>query len=143
MRKRAAARGMNFWSGQPTRSAPRASQRRTTRATRRRRCCCTCCAGPGRAACAGSRPCADALSAPCSRRPRAEIEAYLEKNHLGHVEDETNADTTLRRNFLRLELMPQIERFQPGAAANFCRAAELLRAEDDYLDGARALAPAR
>lgn len=72
---------------------------------------------------------------PLLQTTRAEIEAYLEKNHLGHVEDETNADTTLRRNFLRLELMPQIERFQPGTAANLCRAAELLRAEDDYLDG--------
>ena len=46
---------------------------------------------------------------PLLQTTRAEIEAYLEKNHLGHVEDETNADTTLRRNFLRLELMPQIE----------------------------------
>ena len=34
---------------------------------------------------------------PLLQTTRAEIEAYLEKNHLGHIEDETNADTTLRR----------------------------------------------
>ena len=91
--------------------------------------------GAGTRGLRGIPPVRGRIVRPLLQTTRAEIEAYLEKNHLGHVEDETNADTTLRRNFLRLELMPQIERFQPGTAANLCRAAELLRAEDDYLDG--------
>lgn len=90
--------------------------------------------GAGMRGLRGIPPVRGRIVRPLLRTTRAEIEAYLLENHLGHVEDETNADTSLRRNFLRLELMPQLERFQPGVAANLCRTAELLRAEDEYLD---------
>ena len=65
--------------------------------------------GAGTRGLRGIPPVRGRIVRPLLQTTRAEIEAYLEKNHLGHVEDETNADTTLRRNFLRLELMPQIE----------------------------------
>lgn len=65
--------------------------------------------------------------------PRATIEAYAEVWNLTWVDDESNADTGLSRNFLRHEVLPVIEGRFPGtverlaqAAANFAEADSLL-----------------
>ena len=65
--------------------------------------------------------------------PRALIEAYAEAHHLTWVDDESNAESRFRRNFLRNEIMPALEGKFPGAsralgraAAHFAEGAELL-----------------
>lgn len=64
---------------------------------------------------------------------RAEIEAYAEEHQLAWVEDESNRDTGLTRNFLRHEVLRGIAKRFPTAeaalaqgAANFQEAAGLL-----------------
>jgi tRNA(Ile)-lysidine synthase len=65
--------------------------------------------------------------------PRAEIERYAAAHALAWVEDESNANTAHTRNWLRHDVLPQLERRVPAvrstlarAAANMAEAAELL-----------------
>jgi tRNA(Ile)-lysidine synthase len=66
---------------------------------------------------------------------RAEIETHARLRGLGWVEDESNADTVRRRNFLRLDVLPHLERQFPGARAAIARAAAHLAEASELLDG--------
>jgi tRNA(Ile)-lysidine synthase len=64
---------------------------------------------------------------------RQEIEVYARSNELGWVDDESNADTALTRNFIRHEVLTAVNRRFPAAetalaqaAANFAEASGLL-----------------
>ena len=54
---------------------------------------------------------------------RAEIEAYADAHGLVWVDDESNADTGLTRNFLRHEVLPLLAGRFPGVEKNLARAA--------------------
>jgi tRNA(Ile)-lysidine synthase len=65
--------------------------------------------------------------------PRAALEAYAASRNLLWIDDESNADTDFRRNYLRHEVMPRLAARFPGsdaalarAAAHFAEAADLL-----------------
>ena len=45
---------------------------------------------------------------------RAEIDAYIEENHLDYVEDHTNAELDARRNQIRHRLMPLLRELYPS-----------------------------
>ena len=45
--------------------------------------------------------------------PRAVILAYAQAHHLSWVEDDSNADSTIFRNYLRHEILPRIEKKWP------------------------------
>lgn len=90
--------------------------------------------GTGPQGLAGIPPVRGNIVRPLLQTTRREIEAYLREHDLTWVEDETNQDEALRRNLLRRQLMPQLEQLHGGAAKNICRAAELLRQEDSFLD---------
>lgn len=89
--------------------------------------------GSGMEGLAGIPPVRGKIIRPLLQTPREEIEAYCRINHLSFVEDETNTDTALTRNRLRLEIMPLLKGLYPGAQQSICRTAELLRREDTYL----------
>jgi len=65
---------------------------------------------------------------------RAEIETHARLRGLEWVEDESNADTIRRRNFLRSDVFPLLERQFPGARATFARAAAHLAEARELLD---------
>lgn len=65
---------------------------------------------------------------------RAQIEAYARSKGLEWVEDESNADTARRRNFLRREAIPLLERQFPAASAAIARAAAHLAEARELLD---------
>lgn len=44
---------------------------------------------------------------------RAEVEQYLQENHLSFVTDQTNFDEVYTRNWIRHELLPVLEKKQP------------------------------
>ena len=71
---------------------------------------------------------------PLLQTGRAEIEDYLQKNGLPHVEDSTNEDTHYARNRLRRELWPQLETVNPAVTRAIGRTAEIVRGENAYLD---------
>ena len=65
---------------------------------------------------------------------RAEIETHARLHGLEWVEDESNADTSRRRNFLRRDVFPLLERQFPGARATIARAAAHLAEARELLD---------
>src|SRR6266508_1173727 len=65
---------------------------------------------------------------------RAEIEAYARLRGLDWIEDESNADTARRRNFLRREAIPLLERQFPAASATVARAAVHLAEARELLE---------
>ncbi len=73
------------------------------------------------------------LLRPLLGRPRAELEAYAREHDLKWIDDPSNFDTTLERNYLRHTLLPQLEERRAGmhkvlarSAANFAESAHLL-----------------
>src|SRR5690606_39318048 len=82
---------------------------------------------------------------PLLEHPRGALLAHAQAQGLQWIEDPSNTDTTLDRNFLRHAILPVLARRWPGAGAALARsaalcaeAAQLLEAED-----ARALASVR
>jgi tRNA(Ile)-lysidine synthase len=67
---------------------------------------------------------------PLLNEPREVIETYVAKLDLAPIEDPSNSDTALRRNALRHEVVPVLERHFPGAVTALARYATLA-AEDD------------
>ncbi len=103
------------------------------------------------------------LMRPLLDTSRSELEAYAREQGLTWIDDPSNFDTTLERNYLRHTLLPQLEERRAGAhkvlarsAANFAESAQLLDelAEEDLqavlgdggvlsLAALRVLSPAR
>ena len=64
-----------------------------------------------------------------------ELRDMLAESGQSWREDATNRDPRYLRNALRLEVMPQLERLVPGAAARMSETALLLREDEDALQG--------
>lgn len=75
-----------------------------------------------------------ALLRPLLDVPRALIEDYASANSLRWIDDESNADTHFRRNYLRHEVMPRLVAKFPGAPQSLARAAS------HFAEGAQLLA---
>jgi hypoxanthine phosphoribosyltransferase len=71
---------------------------------------------------------------PLLHESREAIEAYAIGLHLVHVDDPSNDDLTLRRNVIRHEVLPLLERQFPGATAALARFAALAAEDDRVLD---------
>ncbi len=72
---------------------------------------------------------------PLLRAGRDEIDRYVKETGLAYVTDETNADDTYARNFLRNEAIPLIGKRFPGAEEAICRFAEILARDEEFLCG--------
>ena len=64
------------------------------------------------------------LVRPLLEFPRGQLEAYARQHSLDAVEDPSNRDTDLDRNFLRAELLPLLESRWPGYRRTVARACE-------------------
>ena len=71
---------------------------------------------------------------PLLNQSRQELEVYAKKNKLKWVEDPSNQDTRYRRNAIRKDIIPKLEKIQPGAIANLARSADLLAQSQVLLD---------
>ncbi|SEL80179.1 tRNA(Ile)-lysidine synthase [Pseudoxanthomonas sp. GM95] len=58
-------------------------------------------------------------------QPRSAITTYAQANTLEWIEDDSNADTTLDRNFLRHQILPLLRQRWPQAGAVLARSAAL------------------
>ena len=66
---------------------------------------------------------------------KKEIVAYARARHLTWSEDASNADTRHRRNLVRRRLLPYLRKIAgPETPQKLWRAAEIARAENDWLD---------
>jgi tRNA(Ile)-lysidine synthase len=63
---------------------------------------------------------------PLLNQSRKELEAYAKENKLKWIEDPSNQDRKYRRNAIRKDIIPKLEKIQPEALANMARSAELL-----------------
>ncbi len=72
--------------------------------------------------------------------PRSELPAYAKHHGLHWIEDPSNADTDLDRNFLRHRVLPLLRERWPHADAAFARSAALSAEAVELLDADDALA---
>ncbi len=63
-----------------------------------------------------------------------DVRAYASTLGVPIIEDESNADASYRRNAIRHEVLPVLERVSPGATINLARFAGLAAADDDLLE---------
>lgn len=92
------------------------------------------CRGTGGAGLRGIPPVRLNIVRPLLGCTRAEIEEYLCKNSVPHVEDSSNKTDDYSRNLIRHRVMPVLRELNPAMAAAANRAAELSRQDEDCLD---------
>ena len=90
--------------------------------------------GTGPEGLGGIPPVRGRLIRPLLNTPRQEIEEYLFRHGLGHVEDETNERLAFARNRLRKNVMPELEQINGALRQNLARTAAIVRRENDYLN---------
>jgi tRNA(Ile)-lysidine synthase len=71
---------------------------------------------------------------PLLKSTREEILAYLEQEGLSYREDSSNLTGLYRRNRIRRDLLPVMEKITPGIVRRLERQADILRADDAYLE---------
>lgn len=64
---------------------------------------------------------------------RQELEAYCQMHHLQPKEDETNADSTFLRNYIRNEMLPYLKKSHPRVETALTRLAEIAQADQNYI----------
>ncbi len=82
---------------------------------------------------AGIPPAQGDLVRPLIECDRREILAYLGRKKLGYRTDSSNLDPKFLRNRIRLELIPQLARYNPAVAATLVRTAQSFRELDEFL----------
>jgi tRNA(Ile)-lysidine synthase len=75
--------------------------------------------------------------------PRSILLAYAHEHHLHWLEDPSNSDTALRRNFLRAEILPRLRTRWPDADAALAHSATWARNAADFIDAESRKALAR
>lgn len=71
---------------------------------------------------------------PLLGQSRADLEAYAKEHKLKWVEDPSNRSLVYRRNAIRKQIIPRLEKIQPEAVANLAKSAELLAQSQKLLD---------
>jgi len=71
---------------------------------------------------------------PLIAQSKAELEAYAKSNKLKWVEDPSNQNIQYRRNAIRKDIIPRLEKIQPDAIANLARSANILGQSQTLLD---------
>jgi len=73
---------------------------------------------------------------PLLNETRDAIERYIQEHQLPFREDASNLSMKYKRNQLRHHLLPILrEEYNPNIVRNFGQLADLLQAEDDFIDG--------
>jgi tRNA(Ile)-lysidine synthase len=89
---------------------------------------------PSRRALLGMHPRFGRLARPLLSTTREETTAYCEARGLAWRDDASNEEAAYKRNLVRRELVPALERIHPAAQDNVLRTAALLREEAELLD---------
>ena len=71
---------------------------------------------------------------PLIEMTRSEIESYLSKRGLSHIIDSSNSETRYVRNEIRLNLLPQLQKYQPRIVEILGRTATIMREENTWLE---------
>ena len=76
----------------------------------------------------------DKIIRPLLTVKKAEIEEYLTTNAIPFVTDETNFSDAYTRNYLRLNIMPEILKIFPDAEKSIERLTEIVKTDNDFID---------
>ena len=76
----------------------------------------------------------DCFYRPLLKISRAEIVDYCEKNNLAPNQDSSNFDTSYRRNYLRLNVIPALEKINPAVKDAFNTLAEVANSENQIIE---------
>ncbi|MGE4213502.1 MAG: tRNA lysidine(34) synthetase TilS [Anaerotignaceae bacterium] len=99
------------------------------------------CRGTGLTGLSGIAPVRDNIIRPLIECSRGEIEEYLESLNQSYCTDSTNLKEDYTRNKIRLSLLPYMQKeINAGVINNLAKTAELLSAEDKYLEEQATLA---
>lgn len=90
--------------------------------------------GTGLKGLAGIPPFRDNIVRPLIKTERKAIIQYLKANRIDYRTDSTNLDTKIKRNFVRIKIMPQLKRLNPNLIETVSRISAMLRADENYLD---------
>ncbi len=71
---------------------------------------------------------------PLINHSKLEITDFANKNSIKFVEDHTNADTKILRNFVRLNIMPSLKECNTSFLKTVKNTAEILRKDDDFIE---------
>lgn len=74
------------------------------------------------------------LIRPLLTTTRQEIELYLDRRRLSHVEDSSNQDLVYTRNRIRAQVMPVLRDINPGFSRGTAATIQFLREDNDYLN---------
>lgn len=75
--------------------------------------------------------------------PRAALREYAEHHALGWINDPSNADQTIDRNYLRMQVLPRIAQRWPEAESSIAQSAAWARAAAEFIDAEAERALAR
>jgi len=89
---------------------------------------------PSRRALLGMKPKDGRLARPLLGATREEITAYCEERGLAWRDDASNEEADYKRNLVRRDVIPELEKIHPAAKRNLLRTAALLRDEAELLD---------
>ena len=64
---------------------------------------------------------------------KTEIKCYMAENNIPHVEDETNQDAKYSRNFLRLQILPELRKHWKNVDSNILNFAKICKQDDEYI----------
>ena len=73
------------------------------------------------------------LIRPLLEVPKSKLTEYCEVQGLGYSEDASNTDRHYLRNALRLDVMPQLQAYNPELREALCRLGEMASQEDELL----------
>ena len=76
----------------------------------------------------------DAIVRPLIEVTRSEIESYLAQRPLNYVTDSSNLRTSYLRNRIRLELLPELRKYQPRIVELLGQTAEIMRSDEKWLE---------
>ena len=65
---------------------------------------------------------------------KQEIEEYIAENNIPFVTDETNYSDVYTRNYLRINIIPEIKKIFPEAEKSIGRFAEIVKQDDDFIN---------
>ena len=92
--------------------------------------------GAGTRGLAAMQPLNGIICRPLLDCTRVEIEDYCREHGIAYCYDDSNDDDRYLRNFVRHDVLTLIERRKPAITQVLCRTAQIMRAEDDYLEAA-------
>lgn len=71
---------------------------------------------------------------PLLSQSRAELESYAKEHKLKWIEDPSNQDDQFRRNAIRKQIIPRLEKIQPEVITNLARSANLMSESQELLN---------